>query len=119
MPRSASAAGSCAKLACTISKRGSAIASGPVLGRRDGDRVAVDADHARARAQARQQLARVAAAAEGAVDIDAVRVRHERVDRFVEQDGGVQPRVFHDAQKMRLSRAAPACACISAASLAA
>ena len=43
-------------------------------GRRDGDRVAVDADHARARAQARQQLARVPAAAEGAVDIDAVRV---------------------------------------------
>jgi hypothetical protein len=70
---------------------------GALPGRCDGDRVAVDADHARAGAQAAQQLARVPAPAEGAVDIDAVRCRHERVDRFVEQDGGMQPRVFHDA----------------------
>ena len=58
--------------------------------RRHRVRVAVEGDQpARAR-QPRQQRARVAAAAEGAVDVDAVGVRDERVDRFVQQDGGVR-----------------------------
>jgi hypothetical protein len=60
---------------------------------RDRGRILVEAQHAGLRAEAGQQRARVAAAAEGAVDVDAVRAREQRVDGFVEQDGGVRPRV--------------------------
>ena len=89
---------------------------------RRGDRVGilVEREHACARAEARKQRARVAAAAEGAVDVDAVRARHERVDGFVEQDGGVRPGMFHGGtQKMRLSSAAAAVDCMTASSWAA
>jgi hypothetical protein len=77
---------------------------------RDRGRILVDRDDARPRAEPREQLARVPAAAEGAVDVQAVGSRHERIDRFVEQDGGVQPRVVHGAQNFRLSSACAAAA---------
>ena len=46
-------------------------------------------------AQPREQRARMAAAAEGRVDVGARRRGHERIDRFVQQDGGVLPWLVH------------------------
>ena len=61
------------------------------VGRGAGDRlrVAVERDQAALRRQPLEDRARVAAAAERAVDIDAVGIGDERIDRFVQQNGQV------------------------------
>ena len=65
-------------------------------------RVAVEGDQPPRRRQARQQQPRVTPATEGAVHVDAVGRRHQRVDRFVQQDGGVRPcRFVHPALTSR------------------
>ena len=51
--------------------------------------VTVQGQQAAGGRQALEQQARVPAAAEGAVDVGACRVGHQRINRFVQQHGGV------------------------------
>jgi hypothetical protein len=56
---------------------------------RNGVGIAVDRDEAAARRQPREDFARVAAAAEGAVDVDAVGDGDERIHRFAQENADV------------------------------
>ena len=85
--------GACAaKLACRIEKRGSAMRVSPALAAATACGSLSNAI-SRPRGDSRsQERARMPAAAEGAVDVDAVAASvTQRVDRFVQQDGGVLP----------------------------
>ena len=57
---------------------------------RDRLRVAIEGDHPPLRPQALQQRAAMPAAPKGAIDIDAVGARCERLDRLFEQHGNVR-----------------------------
>jgi hypothetical protein len=51
----------------------------------DGGWIGVEGEHEAIRGRGREERPRVTAAAEGAVDVTAARVRLQRVDRRVEQ----------------------------------
>jgi hypothetical protein len=65
-------------------------ALGPLQRRAHGLRVLVERHQPPAVRQPRQQHARMPATTERAVDVGAVRVADQRVDRFVQQDGDVR-----------------------------
>ena len=88
-------------------------------GARDRRRVAVERDQAAARRQPRQHRARMAAAAERAVDVDAVGVGDERVDRLGQENAQVLQGAGAGIQKLKFLSESGIGDCITAASCAA